>query len=149
MVRDNASEVYGEVTMVRITVFILCAIVAVVIIGTTLLILYREGKELMVMESAIRRLGNLELSVDQELEAFLGRTDEIGMIAATIHNVCDCLRKTIDDIGRILGEMADGNIAVDVAANESYYIGDFKVLAESLKSIRTHLVDVIDRKSVV
>lgn len=143
MVRDNASEVYGEVTMVRITVFILCAIVAVVIIGATLLILYREGKELMVMESAIRRLGNLELSVDQELEAFLGRTDEIGMIAATIHNVCDCLRKTIDDIGRILGEMADGNIAVDVAANESYYIGDFKVLAESLKSIRTHLVDVM------
>ena len=143
MVRDNASEVYGEVTMVRITVFILCAIVAVVIIGTTLLILYREGKELMVMESAIRRLGNLELSVDQELEAFLGRTDEIGMIAATIHNVCDCLRKTIADIGRILGEMAAGNIAVDVAANESYYIGDFKVLAESLKSIRTHLVDVM------
>ncbi len=73
----------------------------------------------------------------------MGRTDEIGMIAATIHNVCDCLRKTIDDIGRILGEMADGNIAVDVAANESYYIGDFKVLAESLKSIRTHLVDVM------
>lgn len=143
MVRDNASEVYGKVTTVRITVCILCAIVAVVIIGATLLILYREGKELMVMESAIRRLGNLELSVDQELEAFLGRTDEIGMIAATIHNVCDCLRKTIDDIGRILGEMADGNIAVDVAANESYYIGDFKVLAESLKSIRTHLVDVM------
>lgn len=143
MVRDNASEVYGKVTTVRITVCILCAIVAVVIIGATLLILYREGKELMVMESAIRRLGNLELSVDQELEAFLGRTDEIGMIASTIHNVCDCLRKTIDDIGRILGEMADGNIAVDVAANESYYIGDFKVLAESLKSIRTHLVDVM------
>lgn len=36
------------------------------------------------------------------------------MIAQTIHHVCDCLRKTIDDIGRILGEMADGNIAVDV-----------------------------------
>ena len=35
------------------------------------------------------------------------------MIAQTIHHVCDCLRKTIEDIGRILGEMADGNIAVD------------------------------------
>lgn len=39
------------------------------------------------------------------------------MIAQTIHHVCDCLRKTIDDIGRILGEMADGNIAVDVERN--------------------------------
>ncbi|MEY8339496.1 methyl-accepting chemotaxis protein [Lachnospiraceae bacterium 62-35] len=143
MVRDNAAEVYGEVATVRITVGILCALVTAVIIFVTLLILHREGRELMVMERAIRRLGNLELSADQELDSFYGRTDEIGMIAQTIHHVCDCLRKTIDDIGRILGEMADGNISVDVVKNEAYYIGDFKVLAESLKSIRSHLTDVM------
>lgn len=143
MVRDNASEVYGEVVTVRITVGILCAVVAAVIILVTVLILYRVGRELMSMERAIRHLGNLELSADQELEPFYGRTDEIGMIAQTIHHLCDCLRKTIEDIGRILGEMADGNIAVDVVKNESYYIGDFRVLAESLKSIRTHLTDVM------
>lgn len=143
MVRDNKSEVYGKVVEVRITVGILCGAVAAAIILMTLLILHREGRELMVMESAIRRLGNLELSADHELEAFYGRTDEIGMIAQTIHHVCDCLHKTIEDIGRILGEMADGNIAVDVAKNEEYYIGDFRVLAESLKSIRTHLTEVM------
>ncbi|MCI9546343.1 MAG: methyl-accepting chemotaxis protein [Lachnospiraceae bacterium] len=141
--RNTTAEVYEEVTTVRITVGILCAAVAMVIIVITVLILYREGRELMIMESAIRRLGNLELSADQELEPFYDRTDEIGMIAQTIHLVCDCLRKTIDDIGRILGEMADGNIAVDVAKNEDYYIGDFKVLAESLQSIRTHLTEVM------
>ncbi|MCI8660505.1 MAG: methyl-accepting chemotaxis protein [Lachnospiraceae bacterium] len=143
MVRNNASEVYREVGVVRITVGVLCTVVATLIILVTLLILYRESRELMVMESAIRRLGNLELSADQEVETFLGRTDEIGMIAQTIHHVCGCLRKTIDDIGRILGEMANGNIAVDVVKNESYYIGDFRILAESLKSIRTHLTDVM------
>ena len=95
------------------------------------------------MEHAIRRLGNLELSADKDVEAFYRRKDEIGMIAQTIHHVCDCLRKTIEDIGRILGEMAEGNIAVDVSKNESYYIGDFKVLSTSLKSIRTHLTDVM------
>ena len=143
MVRDDSSEVYAKVTAVRITVGILCAVVAVVIMLVTLLILYREGKELMVMERAIRRLGDLELSADHELEPFYGRKDEIGMIAQTTHHLCDCLRKTIDDIGRILGEMADGNIAVDVIKNEAYYIGDFKILAESLKSIRFHLTDVM------
>lgn len=143
MVRDNVEEVYGNVGTVRTTVGIFCAAVAAVIILVTLLILYREGKELMVMERAIRRLGNLELSADQELETFYGRKDEIGMIAQTIHHLCDCLRKTIDDIGRILGEMAQGNIAVDVVKNESYYIGDFRVLAESLKSIRTQLTNVM------
>lgn len=143
MVHDNAAEVYANVEIVRDTVGFLCAIVAAVIILAMLLILYREGRELMTMERAIRRLGNLELSADKELEAFYDRKDEIGMIAKTIHHVCDCLRRTIDDIGRILGEMADGNIAVDVAMNESYYIGDFKVLAESLKSIRMHLTNVM------
>ena len=143
MVRDSESEVYGKVVTVRITVGVLCAIVALFIIFIALFILHREGRELMTMESAIRRLGNLELSVDRELEPFYNRTDEIGMIAQTIHHVCDCLRITIDDMGRILGEMADGNIAVDVEKNESYYIGDFRVLAESLKSIRTHLTSVM------
>ncbi|MDE6816861.1 MAG: methyl-accepting chemotaxis protein [Lachnospiraceae bacterium] len=143
MVRDNVDEVYGEVTDVRVAVGILCAVVEAVIMLVTLLILHREGRELMAMENAIGRLGNLELSADRELESFYGRKDEIGMIALTIHNLCDCLRKTIDDIGRILGEMADGNIAVDVTMNEAYYIGDFRVLSESLKSIRTNLTDVM------
>lgn len=143
MVRDDAAEVYREVETVRASVGILCAGVGAVIVLVTLFILFLEGRELMVMEHAIGRLGNLELSADQDLASFYGRKDEIGMIAQTIHHVCDCLRKTIDDIGRILGEMADGNIAVDVTKNESYYIGDFRVLAESLKSIRTHLTDVM------
>ena len=39
--------------------------------------------------------------------------------------------------------MADGNIAVDVEKNEDYYIGDFKVLSENLKSIRSHLLEVM------
>ena len=140
---ENGTYLYHEDNSLRTNVGILCAAVAAVIILFTLLILFREGRELMVMEKSIRRLGNLELSADQELEAFYGRKDEIGMIAQTIHHVCECLRKTTDNIGRILGEMAAGNIAVDVEKNESYYSGDFKILAESLKSIRSHLVEVM------
>ena len=149
MVRDNASEVYASVTAVRILVGVLCAVMAAAVILITLLILRREGRELMVVERAIGRLGDLNLSDDQELEAFYGRSDEIGRIAQTAHRVCGCLRKTIDDVGRILGEMAQGNLAVDVTKNESYYIGDFRELAESLKSIQTNLTTVIQDISLV
>ncbi len=143
MVRDSAAEVYASVTKVRLIVGGLCAIMAAAIILITLLILRREGRELMVVERAIGRLGDLNLSSDQELEAFYGRSDEIGMIAQTTHRVCGCLRQTIDDVGRILGEMAGGNLAVDVTKNEDYYIGDFRALSESLKSIRVNLTNVI------
>ena len=143
MVRDSASEVYGSVMAVRLIVGALCAVMAVAVIFITLLILRREGRELMVVERAIGRLGDLNLSADQELEAFYGRSDEIGMIAQTTHRVCGCLRQTIDDVGRILGEMAGGNLSVDVTQNESYYIGDFRALSERLKSIRANLTNVI------
>ena len=143
MVRDSASEVYGSVMAVRLIVGALCAVMAVAVIFITLLILRREGRELMVVERAIGRLGDLNLSADQELEAFYGRSDEIGMIAQTTHRVCGCLRQTIDDVGRILGELAGGNLSVDVTQNESYYIGDFRALSESLKSIRANLTNVI------
>lgn len=132
MVRNNAEEVYKAVTTVRIVVGMLCAIVEAVIVLVTLLILHRQGKELMILEHAIRRLGNLELSADQELTRFHGRKDEIGMIAQTTHNLCDCLRKTIEDIGRILGGMAEGNIAVDVTKNASY---DLRVKSTTVSTV--------------
>lgn len=143
MVRDNAAVVYRTVAEVRLIVGILCAVVAAAVILVSLLILRRVGRELMAMENAIGYLGDLDLQADRELEPFYGRTDEIGMIAQTIHHVCGCLRKTIDDVGRILGEMAKGNFAVDVAKNEDYYIGDFKALKESLLTIQTNLTHVL------
>ncbi len=149
MVRDSATEVYASVGTVRIVVGALCAAVAAAIILITLLILHREGKELMVVERAIGHLGDLNLSADEELEDFYGRGDEIGMIAQTTHHVCGCLQKTIDDVGRILGEIANGNLTVNVTENEAYYIGDFKILSESLKSIHANLVRVIRDISTV
>ncbi len=149
MVRDNATEVFSAVTKVRVLVGVLCGAVAVAVILLTLLILWREGRELMVVERAISRLGDLNLSADQELEPFYGRKDEIGLIAQTAHRVCGCLRETIDDVGHILGEMANGNFAVNVTENESYYIGDFKVLSESLQTIHANLVNVIRNISQV
>ena len=143
MVRDSEAEVYGSVTQIRAVVGLLCAAVAAAVIFVTVLILRRVGWELMVMENAIGHLGNLDLSADRELDRFFGRSDEIGLIAHTIHHVCGCLRKTIEDVARILKEMADGNLAVDVAKNEDYYIGDFQVLAESLKTIRADLTNVM------
>lgn len=105
-------------------------------------ILRRVGSSLERVESAISRLGRFELNADQELSTLYDRGDEIGVIARTTHTMCDHLRRTIDDIGRILGEIADGNIAVDITRNESYYIGDFQVLSRSLKTIRTNLLEL-------
>ena len=149
MVRNNAAQVYASVTTVRVLVGALCAAMAAAVILVTLLILRREGRELMAVEQAIGRLGDLNLSADEELAVFYGRSDEIGMIAQTTHRVCAALRETIDDVSRILGQMAGGDFTVDVEKNQALYIGDFQTLSESLKSIRANLTSVIRDISLV
>ena len=140
MVRDNTSEVYHTLASTRLTVGLICAAVTALIILCLIVMMRRVGRNLVMVEHAIGRLGRLELEADKELHFLYDRDDEIGIIAKTTHALCERLRLTIDDIDRILGEMADGNIAVDVVCNETYYIGDFQTLTKSLKTIRTKLL---------
>ncbi len=140
IVRDSTDEVYHILGDTMLMVGLICAAVTALIVLCLVLMMRRVGKNLMTVENAISRLGQLDLKADQELYFLYDRSDEIGNIARTTHTLCERLRLTVDDIGRILGEMADGNIAVDVARHEAYYIGDFQVLAVSLKTIRSKLL---------
>lgn len=142
MVCNDTAEVYQTLADTRIAVGLICVAVTILIILCLILMMRRIGQNLLKVERAISRLGRLELGADQELYFLYDRDDEIGTIARTTHALCERLRLTIDDIGRILGEIAEGNIAVDVSCNESYYIGDFQALAASLKSIRTKLLQL-------
>lgn len=142
MVRDNTQEVFKTVASTQFQVGMVCVVVMVLVILCLVLMMRRVGKSLERVEAAIGRLGRFELNADQELSSLYDRGDEIGVIARTTHTMCGHLRQTIEDIRRILGEMATGNIAVNVSLNEAYYIGDFQVLAKSLKMIRANLLQL-------
>ncbi len=149
MIQDNYSEVYSSVSIVRILMGAACAVVAAFIILATLAILSRTGKELMIVENAISNLSEFNLSADKGLEPFYERNDEVGMIAKATHNVCGHLKTAIEDIERILSEIADGNLTVDVRKNEVYYIGGLKMLTGSLQTISSKLTKVIKEISLV
>lgn len=149
MVEADSSKVYSSVILVRILMGIACAIVGTIIIYATRVFLNKTGKELMVVEDAISKLSKFNLAADKGLESFYGRKDEVGMIADATHNVCDHLKATFGDIERILSEIANGNLTVDVEKNENYYIGDLKMLTSSLQTIRSKLTKVLKEISLV
>lgn len=149
MVQADSGEAYQSVRLVRILMGAACAVVAALIILVTLLILKKTGKELMAVEKAIAELSEFNLSADEGLEIFYGRADEIGLIAEAAHNVCSHLRAAIEDIGRILSEIADGNLTVDVHKNEAYYIGGLRMLTGSLQAIQSKLTKVLKEISYV
>lgn len=142
MVRNNTSEVFASISSIQIQMGVMCIAVMLLIIFCLVSMMRRVSENLERVEAAIGCLGRFELNADKELASLYKRGDEIGVIARTTHAMCDHLRQTIDDIRRILGEMASGNILVNVEQSEVYYIGDFQVLAQSLKMIRSNLLQL-------
>ena len=87
------------------------------------------------MKKSLEGMGRLELDAAKITEKYTGRKDEIGTISSAVGTLSSTIKNAVNDIGRILGEMSEGNLTVDVSKNKEYYIGDLKALAESLEKL--------------
>ncbi len=143
IVKIQESEVFSSYHNLMRIISIISTLVFVLITLTIILRLRSTGKELRQIENAVLNLSKLNLSYTNDLKKFEGRKDECGMIAEAIEKVCDVLKQTTSDISRILTEMAEGNLKVDINKNSHYYIGDFAFLSEVLKKINSNLSEVM------
>ena len=140
---DNASEVLASVVSLRITLLIVFTICLAALTFIVYIVVRKMIKPLKAVESAVTELGSIRLDAADEVDKYTARNDEIGSIATSVKAMCISLKNATTDIGRILGEMADENFAVDVSMNRSCYIGDFSVLADNLETIRNKLSTVL------
>ena len=51
---------------------------------------------------------------------------------------------SVNDISRIIGEMSEGNLTVDVSQNRDFYIGDLNAIAESLGKLNVLNSDLVE-----
>lgn len=65
--------------------------------------------------------------------------DETKKLADATATVVSQLNLIFKDIERILGEISRGNLAVNAAENEQYYVGDYKQLVEYIHLIKDGL----------
>lgn len=122
---------------------IICFTCEIILTIAAYLVVSRMIAPLKSVENAVAKLGDIQLDAGDAIEKYTYRKDEIGTIANTVIMLCLSLKNATNDIGRILGEMADENFAVDIEINRSFYIGDFKVLADNLETIKTKLSNVL------
>lgn len=145
---DKSSEVLAAAEVMRIKLGIICIVSEILLTIAAYFVVRKMIEPLKTVESAITELGNIRLDAADEVDKYTGRKDEIGNIANAVNMLCISLKNATNDIGRILGEMADENFAVDVEMNRNYYIGDFAVLADNLEAIKNKLSSVLTDISV-
>lgn len=148
IISDEEVEVLASATKLRINLIILFFASSVVLTIIVYLIISKLLAPLKSVERAVIDISNIELDSAQNIEAFVYRKDEIGSIANAVNMLCISLKNATNDIGRILGEMANENFAVDVVTNSNYYIGDFAVLSENLVAIKEKLTNVLSNINI-
>ena len=143
IISDSSAEVLSSVASLRTMLVIICIISVLALSSIVYFVITKSISPLKEVEDAVTELGNIRLDAGRKIEKYAERKDEIGSIAAAVNKVCVSLKNATDDIGRILGEMANKNFAVDTDCNQNYYIGDFSVLSENLRTIRNSLSEVL------
>lgn len=143
IIADSTSEVFAASNSLRITLLLICIGSALILSVIVYMVIGRSVRPIKTVENAINRLGNIQLDNSEEIKKLAVRDDEIGHIAKASDLLCTNLKNAVDDIGRILGEMANKNIAVETELNKSYYFGEFSKLLENLNQIRSSLLNVM------
>lgn len=143
IITDTSAEALTSVNTVRNNVIILFA-VSIAIVSLLLYNIIRITiKPLKNIEEAVCSAADIDFDAAQSIEGFLSRKDEIGSIAAAVDRLCISLNNATNDIGRILGEMADENFAVDTELNSDFYKGNFSKLHDNIVSIKNKLTEVL------
>jgi len=122
---------------------IICLVCAIILSTVVYILIGSTIRPIKTVENAITGLGNIRLNITDDVVQLSRRDDEIGHIAKASAMLCENLKNAVDDIGRILGEMAEKNLSVDTELHRELYIGDFGKLFDSLNKIRNNLQSVM------
>ena len=143
IVTDKQSEVFASAIQLRIFLVIIFIIVAILLSVVVYELINAAIRPIKKVENAVMGLGNIYLSSADSIVHLTSRDDEIGSIASAVKKLSYNLKNAVNDIGRILGEMANENLTVDTQLHRELYIGDFAILADDLDTIKNNLVKVI------
>lgn len=143
IIADKSSEVLASANSLGVMLVIIFLSGMAFLTLWVYLIVDKLIKPLKRVEAAAVKLENVDLGAAKEVEDLMKSSDEIGTISTAVVDMSAALQNATADVGRILSELANENLTVDVRENSQYYMGDFSQLADSLDTITRKLSEVM------
>lgn len=106
----------------------------VVVVAAVVLVIRRLLKPMQDVVSAAAEIASGDLNIDLQVRS----ADEIGILAGTFTEMAHHLKTIIEDIGYLLGEMADGNFRIHTQYEEKY-IGQYHEILSAMNRINRTL----------
>ncbi len=135
----------GQKLATTADIIIIVLIVVAVIISVALAMYMSEGVRRPVQEmmkaSADMAAGKLDTNITYESK------DELGEMARSMKQLTEAMRGIITDVDHLLSEMGSGNFTVRTR-NEAAYVGDFRGILESARTLRDTMNDTLTQIDV-
>lgn len=87
---------------------------------------------------AVQKLRRGELDIEIKYES----GDELGDLANDLREACGHMNVVVNDAGRILEEMAEGNFNVTTNVRD-HYVGDFETLLQAMRDLKRKMSDTL------
>lgn len=139
---EQAETAHSRISSLVILVYV--TLIVVCIIGIYLCTSWAKKLAGLILEPVTELQHAAQQLKEGELDIQINYTseDELGDLANNFRDACGQMKLIIQDMGVLLSKMAQGNF--DIQSNvESSYVGDFKLLIESIDTMSSSLNDTL------
>lgn len=109
IMEDSEEEIFASSQKMNILLSILCIIATIGITLLSFILLMIFLKPLTIINKSINRLGNADISDNDELTRYAGRTDEIGQISRSVKHLQSYLKDIVSGITENALELDNSN----------------------------------------
>lgn len=143
------ADAQAEAAQIRINVVVVIVNIALIVVSiVSIWLCTKWAKKIagLILEPVgeLQRAAQLLKEGELDIEIAYTSEDELGDLANNFRDACGQMKLIIEDMGLLLSKMADGNF--NISSNvESSYVGDFKLLIDSIGTMSNSLNDTLTR----
>lgn len=109
VMEDSKEEIFASSQKMSIILSVLCVLAAIGISLLSFILLMAVLKPLTGINKAVNRLGDADISDNDEITRYIGRTDEIGQISRSVKNLQSNLKDIVSGITKDAVELDNSN----------------------------------------
>ncbi len=156
MIDDSLRQLWDELetdgdkksSAITVMIYVVMLVIAIVI-GASITVSIKLGNKIAMgiaepMKKCTERLGALAKGDLRSEIPEVHTGDEVEKLTDATRSIVEGLKMVIQDQNVMLGEMAGGNFNVDSGA-ETYYVGDFRPLLDSVREIIVSLSNTLQQ----
>lgn len=122
----------------------------IVIVVSVVSVVLGIGLALYIIETLKKGISDVSKAADQmsrgdfNVKFTYDSKDELGVLVHDMKSLCQSNNDIVDDIGYVLSEISDGDLAVS-SRNESIYVGSYSNILSSIKELLKKLNTVMSK----